>query len=180
MICQRLKACVDGELSDKPISICDNNNRTHCIESSDRRASIKCEEKGKKYILVNTAKNHVISYKMDGGIITVDKTVPEGTGKCDYLYVVNADAPFAILTELKGVNVRKSLKQLYSTLILYKEFFKQFSHVYGRAIVTSSTPDLKASPEYVNLVRLIRQTYHGNIKIVKQQLKENDIQLASE
>jgi hypothetical protein len=61
-----------------------------------------------------------------------------------------------------------------------KTFLKKFSHVYGRVIVTSSTPNLKASPDYVNLVKLIKKTYHGNIKIVKNQFFEKDINLAEE
>lgn len=46
--------------------------------------------------------------------------------------------------------------------------------------MTSSTPDLKASPRYVNLARALRQTYHGNIKIVKQQFRERDIDLSKD
>lgn len=64
-------------------------------------------------------KNHIISYKMDGGIIAVDKYVPEGTNKCDYLYVINNSESIAILTELKGVNVSKALKQISDTLFLF-------------------------------------------------------------
>ena len=41
----------------------------------------------------------------------------------------------------------------------------------------SSTPSLKASPEYVNLKRMIRKDYKGTIKIVLQQLNEQDIEL---
>ena len=54
------------------------NNNVECIEVSDNRPYVKCEEKGKKYILENTEKNHVISYKIDGGVISQDKTVPQG------------------------------------------------------------------------------------------------------
>ena len=125
-------------------------------------------------------RNHIISYNLDGGIIAVDKYVPEGTNKCDYLYVINNSESIAILTELKGVNVSKALKQISDTLFLVKDIFKKFSHVNGRAIVTSSTPDLKAGPEYVNLVKLIRNTYHGNVKISKQQFSEKDIELSKD
>lgn len=71
-------------------------------------------------------RNHIISYKMDGGIIAVDKYVPEGTNKCDYLYVINNSESIAILTELKGVNVSKALKQISDTLFLFKDFSKSF------------------------------------------------------
>lgn len=47
----------------------------------------------------------------------------------------------------------------------------------NRIIVTSSTPNLKASPAYVNLQKMLRQTYGGNIKIFERQLFEKDIEL---
>lgn len=80
-------------------------------------------------------------------------------------------------TILKGVNVPKALIQIKETLLLYKNVFRKFGHVYARAIVTSSTPNLKASPEYVNLERMIRKDYKGNIKIVEKQFNEKDIEL---
>ena len=83
----------------------------------------------------------------------------------------------AVLTELKGVNVAKALIQLKGTLLLYKNVFCKFGHVYARAIMTSSTPNLKARPEYVNLERMIRKDYKGNVKIVIQQFNEKDIEL---
>lgn len=43
--------------------------------------------------------------------------------------------------------------------------------------MTSSTPNLKASPEYVNLARTIRKDYKGNIKIVEKQFIEKDTEL---
>ncbi|HBN57145.1 MAG TPA: hypothetical protein DD414_10250 [Lachnospiraceae bacterium] len=97
--------------------------------------------------------------------------------KCDYLFVIDDGTPTAVLTELKGVNVPKALTQLKGTLLLYKNVFCKFGHVYARAIVTSSTPNLKASPEYVNLERMIRKNYKGNVKIVEKQFTEKDIEL---
>lgn len=177
MICENLQACINGQLAGNPLAKCDNKNTTTCIESSDNRSAVKCEEKKKKYIFQNTKKNHVILYKMDGGIIVEDKTVPSHTNKCDYLYIVNDAESTAILTELKGVDVPKSLLQIKETLLLYKNVFKNISHVYARAIVTSSTPNLKATPEYTNLERTIRQMYKGNIKIVERQFSEKDTEL---
>lgn len=145
MICKNLESCVNEELSGKKYLKC-GNNKEKCIQSSDNRSAVKCEEKRKKYILENTMRNHVISYKMDGGIIVADASVPEGTNKCDYLYIVNSAEKSAILTELKGVDVPKALKQISGTLILYKDFFRKFSHVYGRAVVTSSTPEPESQP----------------------------------
>ena len=157
MICRKLESCVISELSGKTFLEC-SNSKMKCIESSDKRSAVRCEEKRKKYVFENTLQSHVISYKMDGGIIVLDASVPGGTSKCDYLYVVDMAERAAILTELKGVDVGTALKQIYGTLLLYQDCLKKFSHVYGRIIVTSSTPNLKATPDYVNLVKLIRKT----------------------
>lgn len=136
MICKKLEECINGELQSASLEKCDNKNRMNCIESSDRRSAVKCEENKKRYVLENTKK-----------------------------------------TILKGVNVPKALIQIKETLVLYKNVFRKFGHVYARAIVTSSTPNLKASPEYVNLERMIRKDYKGNIKIVERQFNEKDIEL---
>ena len=176
MICRKLEKCISRELQSNSLEKCDNN-RKNCIESSDKRSAVKCEENKKRYVLENTMKNHVILYKMDGGIIVEDRSVPLNTSKCDYLFVIDDAALTAVLTELKGVNVSKALTQLKGTLLLYKNIFCKFGHVYARAIVTSSTPNLKASPEYVNLERMIRKDYKGNVKIVERQFIEKDIEL---
>ena len=179
MICSKLESCVNTTASGKDPIKCDNNVKK-CIMSSDQRPEIKCEEKKKKYTLVNTQKNHVVSYRMDGGIISEDASVPEGTNKCDHLFVINSDCRTAILIELKGRdNVSKALKQLHGTLKLYHSFWKTFSAIYARAIVGSSAPNIKATPEYINLAKTIKQTYHGNLKIANQQFKEKDSDLAN-
>lgn len=69
---------------------------------------MKCEERGKKYVLENTQKNHVVLYKIDGGVVVQDKTVPQGICKCDYLFTINGTEKEAIVTELKGVDVAHS------------------------------------------------------------------------
>lgn len=179
MICTKLELCASKELAGGKNVDCDNKE-SQCIKASDNRSLVKCEENKKKYTLENTQKNHIILYKMDGGVIVTDTSVPEGINKCDYLYVVNSTEQTAILVELKGENVLKALKQIQATLEQYKDFFKKFAHVYGRTIVVSSTPDLKASPAYVNLVRLLKKVYHGNIKIVERQFVEKDVDLEKE
>lgn len=177
MICGKLKECMEEQLFSTPHGKCDNGNTDVCIEVSDKRSAVKCEENRKKYVYENTRKNHVILYKMDGGIIVEDKTVPRNTNKCDYLYIVNDTELTAILTELKGVDVSKSLEQIKGTLSLYKDVLKNVKRVYARAVVTSSTPNLKATPTYVNLEKMLRQTYNGNIKICERQFFEKDSDL---
>ena len=64
------------------------------------------------------------------------------------------------------------------TLFQFKDFFSAFKHVYGRVVVASSTPNIKASPAYVNLVKKFRNTYGGNLTIAERQLEEKDIELS--
>lgn len=177
MICDRLSECVKKELAGQHIASCSNSS-VKCIEVSDRRSNVKCEERRKRYILENTKKNHVILYKVDGGVVLQDKTVPQGMCRCDYLFVIHGETDDAVLTELKGVDVTHSLKQIDETLTQYKSVLSQFAHVYGRVIVASLTPDIKAKPAYVNLVRKLRNRYKGNLKIVKIQFAEKDIELS--
>lgn len=178
MICNKLKECIAQENKGKMEQTC-VNKRERCIKSADRRPQIKCEEHRKKYILKNTKGNFVLCYKMDGGIVEVDNSVPAGLNKCDYLYIVFEEKKCmnAILTELKGVNVGKALEQLHSTLKLFPDIFKECEHVYARAIVTSAMPNLRARPEYVNLVKMLKGTYRGNLKVVEKQLFEADTEL---
>lgn len=177
MICNRLALCVEEQFSGKKAQKCMNHNFSTCIESSDRRSKVKCEERRKKYILENTRKRHVVAYKMDGGIIVLDKTVPEGICKCDYLYAIEDLENTVVLIELKGVDVAHAIKQIRGTLTQFKDVFRNFQHVYGRIVVTSSVPDLKASPDYVNLAQMFRQNFGGNIKIVEKEFSEQDISL---
>lgn len=177
MICNNLENCIAARLNQSKLPKCDNRNEAVCVQSSDNRSAVKCEEHGKKYVYENTKKNHVISYRMDGGVIVEDQTVPPNTNKCDYLFVIDDAESTAILTELKGVDVPKSLDQIKGTLTLFQDVLKKFQNIYARVIVTSSTPNLKASPSYVNLEKMLRQKYKGNIKISERQLFEKDSEL---
>lgn len=176
MICKKLVSCVEktvkGQISDQ----CDNVQEM-CVISSDDRLYVRCEEKKKKYTLVNTQKRRVVSYRMDGGIVYMDADVPEQTARCDYLYVISGGKPRAVLTELKGVDVKKAMKQINNTLDLFDDFFQKCSNVYGRIIVTSSIPRLRATSEYVKLQKKLENSYKGNLKIGERQLAEKDIEL---
>ena len=77
MKCGHLTKCVESQLNGEKVKTCVNDIK-NCIVSSDKRSNVKCEERKKKYILENTNKNQVILYKMDGGIISLDKSVDAG------------------------------------------------------------------------------------------------------
>lgn len=175
MICNQLNVCVEKRLMGENVEGCKNKTST-CVDSVDQRSKVACEENRKKYILDNTQKRTVISYKMDGGIIVMDKTVLPETVKCDYLYVINGEKKEAILIELKGTDIAHSLEQINGTLDQFRAFFENMSHVYGRAVVASSTPNLLTNPHYVKLKKkLIR--YKGNLKIKERQFVEKDTEL---
>lgn len=177
MICNQLNACVAQEQANKTNHLCVNRNRDNCIKSADRRSKVKCKEKNKEYILDNTLNNFVISYKVDNGVIVEDNSVENGINKCDYLYMICQEERKAILVELKGVDVAKALKQIRATLKLFPDVFEQCVNVYGRLVVMSAMPNLKARPEYVNVAKLLRGKYHGNLKIEERQFVEKDIEL---
>lgn len=181
MICKNLKDCIEQEAQGKEKRGC-VHERNVCIKSADRRPQVKCEEHRKKYILKNTKKNLVLHYKMDGGIIILDKNVPAEQKKCDDLYIIceKENHKSAVLAELKGVNVGKALEQLHSTLKLFPEVFKECEHVYARAVVTSSMPNFRTRPEYVKLMKLLKSSYRGNLKIAEKQFCEEDIELYKE
>lgn len=176
MICRKLASCaeksVKGQIPDK----CDNDRGT-CVVSCDDRLYVKCEEKKKKYTLVNTQKKTIVSYKMDGGIVYMDVAVPEQTARCDYLYVINGEKPTVVLTELKGVDVRKAMNQINSTLDLFDSFFRKCSKIYGRIVVSSSIPKIRATPEHVKLQKKLKDSYGGNLKIGELKMEEKDVEL---
>lgn len=177
MICNQLKECIEKEKRKIELNFKCPNNKIDCIKSSDCRSNVKCEERGKKYILENTLKKHIVSYRMDGGVIKTDKLVPSGTCKCDSLLVINSSEYDAILVELKGKDVAHAIEQIEGTLVQFKEVFSGFKHIYARAVVTSSTPDLKATPVCYNLMKKMKQTYKGNLKISEIKMVEKDTKL---
>ena len=170
MMCNSIAECIEMQLLGN-IKVKCPNDMDMCVQSSDKRPKVKCEEKRKKYILNNTQKNHIIAYKMDGGIIFEDKRVPNETGKCDFMLVINGEEKTVILVELKGVDVKHGLNQIIETIKRYDPVLKTISHVYARLVVRSSAPQIKATPSYVNLTKLIHAK-NGNVIIFEMQIEE--------
>lgn len=176
MICRQVNECYEAIKSGTVSPKCDNGDS--CLVYYDSRTNAKCEENRKVYNLVNSFGYNVALFRVDGGMIAVDKTVSSGTEKCDYMYCLNSDGDdkTVILTELKGVDIRKAIKQLLSTLEIYGDFIKKFEGIYCRAVVGSSVPKIKADPNYVKLHKklesLKRNVKEGNIKIQKSPFVE--------
>lgn len=83
MICSRWENCYMECLKDARQSKCDNKNLQNCIVSNDCRDRITCRDSGKSYTLINTRKVKAVHYKVDGGVVVEDKSVPSDTRKCD-------------------------------------------------------------------------------------------------
>ena len=115
----------------------------------------KCEENKKKYTIRNISNKSLMTlYKVDDGMIVVDKTVSPQQQKCDFVFCIEKqDMNMAMLVELKGTDISKALKQVDATYELYKSFFDSFSAVHGRIVVTNSTPKIQATPAFVSLQR---------------------------
>lgn len=175
MKCDKVAACSEALFSGKSMPRCPND-RGRCLESFDNRPQVKCEEKGKKYILENTMKNQVLSYKMDGGIILEDGTVPVGINKCDHMMLIKEEEPTAILVELKGTDVRHAMRQISSTVDLFSSFWRRMDHVYGRIAAVSAMPRMNADPDYVKLSGKLYKL-GGNLKIGKRNFEECDKEL---
>ena len=171
MICRKFITC---RISDG--YICENmfSSKLFCIKKNCvRDTKIKCEENNRKYILENTRKAEVSLYHMDGGIIKLDASVPEGLGKCDYCFIIDDKI---IMTELKGVAVLKAVSQISSTLDIYKNELNSDYKVFARIVVTSSVPSIHADPKYVQLARKVKQC-NGNVKIWEREHSEKDLEL---
>lgn len=176
MICKRLEDCINETISGRGIPFCENEVE-RCRASADNRSFITCAERGRKYTLHNTLENMVILYKVDGGLIVLYKSVPEGTCKCDYMIVVKEALSSVILVELKGTDVHHAIKQLSETLRRYREVLSNFEHVFVRIVATSCTPALLTSPDYLSLARVVRGEFGGNIKLQTREYKEKDTEL---
>lgn len=168
MICNRLSRCIDNEINGINSSC---SNRKICIKCADMRSNVKCEENRKIYNLENPDKLLIVLYLMDGGVIQEDALVPPNTHKCDYMFVITEEKR-VVLTELKGVDVKHALEQINGTIDIYKDYFKMCEAVYGRVIVSSSTPKLNATPQYTKLQMKLKRL-NGNLKIKENRYSES-------
>lgn len=167
MICNNLSKCIDERLDNK-VYACIQSNK--CVEVDDTRSIIKCEEKGKKYLLGNPDRDKVLLYRIDGEVVKQDATVPPQTNKCDYLFTNTRK--MVVLVELKGEDVDQALKQIDGTLKIFKEHFKTCSYVYGRAVVASATPRISASPQFLKLLLKLK-ALKGDLKISERIMQES-------
>lgn len=169
MICNKVELCADNRLTLGNAIKC-TNPKVKCVEYCNQRSNAKCEAEGKKYIIKNDNAK-ILLFNMDGGIIVEEKGITNGIEKCDFLYIINSVYDTAVLVELKGIHVKKSLSQIEATYMRYKSMFGKMKHVYGRSIVSSSVPRINATPEFIKLSDKLRKN-GGNLKIKEKQYIE--------
>lgn len=157
MVCNKTTQCFPDILKDTSAVSC--SGIAKCIKFCDRRKNAVCEEKGKVYMLENTDDPHkILALHVDGGIVVVDKKTPPGLPKCDYLFIIEtAEAPVAILIELKGTDVKHAVAQIDNTLNMFSDYFKTCSNVHGRIVFSGGTPNLQNTPDFMRLQRRLKQ-----------------------
>ncbi|MCM1103016.1 MAG: hypothetical protein NC409_02825 [Clostridium sp.] len=121
-----------------------------------------CEERGKRYALVNDKGCLVTLYHMDGGMIKDE----EGIQKCDYLYTVREEECLtAIFVELKGKDVSHAIAQIRASIDRYGEVLN--SRIFAR-IICKSVPRLYNDPSVRNLKKELRGKYRGGMVIAEK------------
>ena len=84
-------------------------------------------------------------------------------------------------TKLNKIVIPKNLRVSYENFAAYKVdrlIFRYYSPIHFiQNHMVFLRINLKARPEYVNLERMIRKDYKGNVKIVEKQFNEKDIEL---
>ena len=105
----------------------------------DRRLSIVCKQKGKKYELKNDYRELVCKVKVDKGIIRDGE-------KCDYLVLI-CEKNIAVFVELKGNHVDKACSQVLSTIEYFEENLRNSNSVIYVRVVAQSVPKVEGSNE---------------------------------
>lgn len=158
MVCEKLHECKQKD--------CSCERKAECIVYRDRRRKAVCEEKGKRYELVNDKGCLVTLYHMDGGMIKNE----EGIQKCDYLYTIDEkECPTAIFVELKGTDIPHAIAQLRASIGRYEEELK--SRIFAR-IICKSVPRLYNDPSVRNLKKELRNKYQGGMVISEKNLED--------
>lgn len=152
MICENLLLC-----NHEQDYICDR--KSDCLVYCDKRSKAVCEEKGKRYELVNDKGGLVALRHVDGGMIRGE----DGIRKCDYLYtVLEEERSTAVFVELKGKDIPHAVNQIRASVDRYG---KQLGGRIFARIICKSVPRLYNDPAIRNLKRELRNQYQGDMAI---------------
>lgn len=159
MICKKLQECSSNELH-----AC--QYKEDCIVYRDFRKQAVCEEKKKRYNLINDKNNKIALYHMDGGIIRDETSVL----RCDFLYVIyDSDCPTAIFVELKGNDLYHAVRQLKASIDMYGDMLGR--RICAR-VICKAVPRLYNDPIFKNLRKDLMKRYEGSLVISEKNRDE--------
>ena len=131
----------------------------------DRRTSIVCKQKGKKYELKNDCGELVCKVKVDRGII-------QDGEKCDYLVLI-CGKNITVFVELKGNHVDKACSQVLSTIEYFERDLRNSNSIVYVRVVAQSVPKVEGSNEK-KLKRKLKFLNNGKF-IRKKELDKKSI-----
>lgn len=160
MVCKQLGKCIEDR----------NENcksEKECIEFTDERTFVKCEEKRKIYRLENDCGARIRKYVVDGGIVFNEK----GFSACDNMLVTYTGTEKKyVFVELKGTDFQHAIEQIHDTIKYFIEDLP-YGKVYVRIVHTQGAPRIRNSGKMIALQGLVRR-YGGNIKLQEHELDE--------
>jgi len=122
-----------------------------CIQYSDNRSILECNEKGKSYKILNSNGKRISKVKVDGCV-----SQDEGEKRCDYLFLSEGEeVKQVIFVELKGGRLKDALQQIIDTVEYLREVFKDFKKK-GRIIGSRDIPRFENNPEFKKLHKLLQ------------------------
>lgn len=159
MICDKLYECCENQQF-----LC--AGKENCIEYRDCRKEAVCEERKKRYSLLNDGGYLISKFHMDGGVVRDEITAQ----KCDFLLVIDdPNCPTAVFVELKGKDIGHALEQLQSSIDRYGADLKR--RVCAR-IVCNSVPRMFNDPAIKGLKRELAKRYRGTLAIYEKNRTE--------
>lgn len=152
MICGQLNECIEDRNE-----MC--RRERQCIQYTDTRSTVKCEEKRKKYHLNNDCGGKIRKYQMDGQIVRNE----QGFDACDHLLAVYGERETRLVfVELKGKDFKHAVEQTYHTVKYFSTFLEK-KKLYARIVHVEGVPRIGNSGPMVDLERLLRKN-GGNLK----------------
>ena len=151
------------------MKFCDVYTDKEYIESDGQHSIVQVSDKGNpcKWVGMNSKKQRVVKYRVDGGIITSKTEL-----KCDYAVYVEDDSIYLI--ELKGANYNHALEQINATLDkLVIAPHIETSSVNGRVVLTKGrVPGIKYSkePSIVKKLKKLNGTLESRTKLFEEKI----------
>lgn len=141
MICDNFNVCLNDN--------CPTGN-DRCLISKSSSERLLCEEKGKKYMLINDNCSISAKYHVDGQLINGNMK------KCDYMIVNHKDDNYRVVfVELKGQNVSSAAEQLLNTVELMEPYLRNLSNVkyYARIVLGKCSMNFRTTSPGKRLIK---------------------------